>query len=220
MAPSGSKLVFVEIVNGELILEADEILVAAGRLADVSGIGIESAGVVCAEHALKVDHHLRTNVPHILAAGDVCGGYLFTHVASYEGRLAAQNAFTDVPEPFDHRVVPRCTFIDPEVASIGMTEAEARDGGFTFQTHTFGFKDLDRAILHGDARGLVKLIVDSLDGQLLGAHLIGPDASSIIAELAICMKHHLPISAIADTMHAYPSFPEAVESAALSAARE
>jgi dihydrolipoamide dehydrogenase len=126
------------------------------------------------------------------------------------------NAFTDCPHPFDHRVVPRCTYIDPEVASIGITEAEARDLGYSVNTHSFEFANLDRAILHGDARGLVKLVVDLLDGQILGAHLIGPDASSIIAELAICMKHHLPISAIAETMHAYPSFPEAVEAAALS----
>ena len=106
--------------------------------------------------------------------------------------------------------------LDPEVASIGLTEAEARDRGYTIHTHSFEFADLDRAVLHGDARGLVKLVTDMLDGQILGAHLIGPDSSSIIAELAICMKHHLPITAIAETMHAYPSFPEAVEAAALS----
>jgi len=216
MATNGAKRVRVHTADGETDVECDQILVATGRLADVSGLGLDSAGVNFSDRSLEVDHYLRTSVPHILGAGDVCGGYLFTHVASYEGRLAAINAFTDSPEPFDHRVVPRCTFIDPEVASIGLTETEARDHGYAVHTHSFGLQDLDRAILHGDARGLVKLIVDVLDGQILGAHLIGPDASSIIAELAICMKHHLPISAIADTMHAYPSFPEAVEAAALS----
>ncbi len=215
MTESGSKRVHVTTENGSVAIECDQILVATGRLGDVSGLGIEAAGVRCKGRSLEVDHYLRTNVPHILGAGDVCGGYLFTHVASYEGRLAALNAFTDSPEPFDHRVVPRCTFIDPEVASIGLTETEARDRGLDVNIHSFGFENLDRAILHGDARGVVKLIVDPLDGQIIGAHLIGPDASSIIAELAICMKHHLPISAIADTMHAYPSFPEAVEAAAM-----
>ena len=166
---------------------------------------------------VKTDHYLRTSVPHIWAAGDITGGYLFTHVASYEGKLVAMNAFSQKPEPFDHRVVPRCTYIDPEVASIGCTEREARERGLDVETRTFHFADLDRAILYGEPRGMVKLVLDELDGQILGAHLIGPDASSIIAELALCMKHHLPVTAIADTMHAYPSFPEAIEAAALSA---
>ncbi len=114
-------------------------------------------------------------------------------------------------------MVPRCTFIDPEVASIGLTEQEAQAQGLRAVTQSFSFTDLDRAIIQGEARGLVKLVVDELDGQILGAHMVGPDASSILAELAVCMKNHLPISAIADTMHAYPSFPEAVEAAALAA---
>lgn len=195
----------------------DEILVATGRSAAVGSLCIEAAGLEMNGRYLKADYHLQTNVPHIWAAGDVSGGYLFTHVASYEGRLVAMNAFTDKPEPFDHRVVPRCTYIDPEVASIGLTEKEAEAAGAKAVVHSFSFADLDRAIIHGEPRGLVKLVVDELDGQILGAHLIGPDASSILAELAICMKQHLPVTAIAETMHAYPSFPEAVEAAALSA---
>lgn len=209
----------VRVRHGETTEEivCDEILVATGRRGAVEGLNIEATGARFDGRCVQVDHYLRTTVPHILAAGDVSGGYLFTHVASYEGKLAAMNAFTDKPEPFDHRVVPRCTYIDPEVASIGLTEQEARKQGKQVVTQSFSFADLDRAIIHGEAHGLVKLVVDELDGQILGAHLTGPDASSILAELAVCMKNHLPISAIADTMHAYPSFPEAVEAAALSA---
>jgi len=208
----------VEIQTGEAIetVDCDEILVATGRRSALNGLNIEASGAAFDARCIKVDHYLRTTVPHIWAAGDIVGGYLFTHVASYEGKLAALNAFAHTPEPFDHRVVPRCTYLDPEVASIGLTATEARKNGTSVVTHTFSFENLDRAILHGEAHGLVKLVVDELDGQILGGHLTGPDASSIIAELAICMKHHLPISAIADTMHAYPSFPEAVEAAALS----
>jgi len=215
--PGGSRR--VQVRRGETIeaIECDEILVATGRRAAIEGLNIEAAGVDFEARCIQVDHYLHTNVPHILAAGDVAGGYLFTHVASSEGRLAALNAFTDKPEPFDHRVVPRCTFINPEVASIGLTEQEAAEQGMRAVTQSFSFADLDRAIIQGEARGLVKLVVDELDGQILGAHLVGPDASSILAELAVCMKNHLPISAIADTMHAYPSFPEAVEAAALAA---
>jgi pyruvate/2-oxoglutarate dehydrogenase complex dihydrolipoamide dehydrogenase (E3) component len=198
-------------------LICDEILVATGREAAVEGLNVEAAGIESERRCVHTDHYLRTNVPHIWAAGDIAGGYLFTHVASYEGKLVAMNAFADKPEPFDHRVVPRCTYIDPEVASIGLTEQEARAGGRRVTTCSFSMANLDRAIIHNDARGLVKLVLDELDGQILGGHLIGPDASSIIAEIAICMKHHLPVSAIADTIHAYPSFPEAVEAAALHA---
>jgi len=215
--PEGAKQVRVRTASGAEELVCDEILVATGRKAALEGLNIEAAGIQYEPRCVLVDHYLRTNVPHIWAAGDISGGYLFTHVASYEGKLAAMNAFTDKPEPFDHRVVPRCTFVDPEVASIGITDAEAKAKGIRAVTHTFSFAHLDRAILHGEPRGLVKLVVDELDGQILGGHLSGPDASSVIAELAICMKHHLPVSAIADTMHAYPSFPEAVEAAALSA---
>ena len=213
----GAKRVHFE-QNGEVKeIDCDEILVATGRDAALEGLNIEAAGVSYEKRCVHVDKHLRTNVPHILAAGDIAGGYLFTHVASYEGRLVAMNAFTDQPEPFDHRVVPRCTYIDPEVASIGLTEKEAEARGADVSVYDFSFADLDRAVIYGDPRGMVKIVADALNGLILGAHVIGPDASSVIAELAICMRHNLPVRAIADTMHAYPSFPEAIEAAALSA---
>ena len=211
------KRVFVRHGGETISFDCDEILVAAGRRIAPDTLNLDAAGIAYEEKRVVTDRFLRTSVPHIWAAGDVCGGYLFTHVASYEGKLAALNAFTDQPEPFDHRVVPRCTFIDPEVGSIGLTEQKARELGLGVHIQSFSFADLDRAIIHGEPHGMVKLIVDDLDGQILGAHLIGPDASSVLAELAVCMKNHLPISAIADTMHAYPSFPEVVEAAALSA---
>jgi pyruvate/2-oxoglutarate dehydrogenase complex dihydrolipoamide dehydrogenase (E3) component len=213
----GPKRLHVRQKEQTHILNCDEILVATGRNAAVAGLNVEAAGIAFDQKRVQVDRYLRTSVPHIWAAGDISGGYLFTHVASYEGKLAAMNAFTDKPESFDHRVVPRATYVDPEVASIGLTEREAQEQGAQIVVQSFSFADLDRAILHGEPRGLVKLIVDALDGQILGAHLTGPDASSVLAELAVCMKNHLPVSAIADTMHAYPSFPEAVEAAALSA---
>lgn len=217
----------VEVVNGEkrltvlaegmpLTLACDEILVAIGRQVDFDALNIGAAEIAHDERRLTVDNYLRTNQPHILAAGDVCSQYLFTHVASYEGKLAAENTIVERPKPFDHRVVPRCTYLDPEVASIGMTAEEARKINPCVVVHSFSFADLDRAILHGEPRGLIKLVVDELSGLILGAHLIGHEASSILSEIAVCMRNHIPISGIAETMHAYPSFPEAVESAALS----
>lgn len=203
----------------ERTFEAEEILVATGRAAATGDLDLEAAGVGYTQRTVTVDPCLRTNQRHIWAAGDVGGGYLFTHVASYEGKIAAENAFADEPQPVDLRVVPRITFVDPEVASVGLTEQQARDTGRDVAVHHFSFENLDRAILHNDARGMVKLVSDLASDELIGAHIIGPQASSILAEVTLAMKHRLPISAIAETMHAYPSFPEAVEAAALDTPR-
>ena len=121
-----------------------------------------------------------------------------------------------VPQPYDTRVIPRATFIDPEVASIGLTESIATRAGIAVTVQRFLFSHLDRAILHGEPKGLVKLVVDSKNGEVIGGHIVGPQASSLIAEIALAMKHRLTVSDIAETMHAYPSFPEAIEAAALS----
>lgn len=213
---AGEKRITVSKSGLASTVACDEILVAIGRQADFDALQIGAAEIEHDERRITVDPHLRTNQPHIWAAGDVCSCYQFTHVAAYEGKLAATNAYADRPRPFDHRVVPRCTYLDPEVASIGLTESEARDAKFTPRVVSSSFADLDRAVLHGDERGVIKLVVDEMSGLILGAHLIGQHASSILAEIAVCMQNHVPVSAIADTMHAYPSFPEVVESAALS----
>jgi pyruvate/2-oxoglutarate dehydrogenase complex dihydrolipoamide dehydrogenase (E3) component len=211
------KRVTVQTANGSEEIACDEILVATGRRAAVEGLNIEATGLTLKNGYLSVDSTLRTEVPHILAPGDVSGGYLFTHVASYEGRIAALNAFNSIPETTDYSVIPRCTFLDPEIASVGQTESEALAARGRIAVYTSAFADLDRAILHGDPRGMVKIIADPQTGSILGAHILGPMASSLLGEVALAMKHNLPVRAIADTMHAYPSFPEAIESAALSA---
>jgi len=215
-ANGGVKSLHVRVGEMEETLEADEILVATGRAAAVGDLDLESAGVQYTQKAIEVDEFLRTSQPHVLVAGDASGGYLFTHVASYEGRLAAENAFADDPTSYNPRVVPRATFVDPEVASIGYTPTAAIEAGIEIAVQTFSFSDMDRAILHGDARGIVKLVLDATTKEVIGGHIVGPQASSLIAEVAIAMKHHMNVSAIADTMHAYPSFPEAIEAAALS----
>lgn len=213
---AGGKSLLVRVGEMEETLEADEILVATGRAAAVGDLDLDSAGVRHSQKAIGADEFLRTNQPHILVAGDAAGGYLFTHVASYEGKLAAENAFADEPQPYNPRVVPRATFVDPEVASIGCTPSEAVQSGIEIVTQSFSFSDLDRAILHGDPRGIVKLVLKAKTKEIIGGHIVGPQASALIAEIALAMSHRLPVSAIADTMHAYPSFPEAIEAAALA----
>lgn len=215
----GEKRVLVEQHGKTILLEAEEILVAAGRDAATRGLQLEVAGVEATRRAIRVDEYLRASQPHIWAAGDVNGGLLFTHVASYEGKMAALNAFRDDPQPANTKAVPRATYIDPEVASIGMTEVQVREAGIEADIYAFSLEDLDRAILHGEPHGLVKLVAERKTGQILGAHMIGPQADSLLAEIALAMQNRLPLSAIADTMHAYPTFPEAVEAAALAIPR-
>lgn len=212
----GKKRMVVENTGGEEVLEADEILVATGRDAAINGLGLEEAGVEYSRRAIRTDAFLRTSQPHILAAGDAAGGYLFTHVASFEGRLAAENAFAETPVAHNSRVIPRATFIDPEIASAGMTEAAAIAAGMEPLVYRASFADQDRPIIYGDSRGLVKLVADRSSQEILGGHIIGPHASSIIQEIVLAMQRRLPVSAIAETMHAYPTFPEVIESAALS----
>lgn len=215
-ASHGSKTLTVQVAGDCLTLSAEEILVAAGRAACTGDLNLEAAGVKYSQRAIATDEFLRTNQPHIWVAGDAAGGYLFTHVASFEGKLVADNAFGDSPTAYNPRVVPRATFVDPEVASVGYTESAALEAGKEVTVRSFSFADLDRAILSGDARGIVKLVIEAGTNQILGAHIVGPQASSVIAEVVLAMQHHLPVTAIAETMHAYPSFPEAVEAAALA----
>ncbi len=215
----GGKAVEVEIGEARERLHVDEILVATGRAAATGDLNLDAAGVQYERRCIHTDEFLRTNRPDVWVAGDAAGGYLFTHVASYEGRLVAENAFTDHPTAYNPRVVPRATFVDPEVASIGLTETAALEAELEVKTQSFSFTNLDRAILQGDARGLAKLVIDSRTNELVGAHIVGHNAASMIAEVALVMQHRLPVSAIADTMHAYPTFPEAVEAAALATPR-
>jgi pyruvate/2-oxoglutarate dehydrogenase complex dihydrolipoamide dehydrogenase (E3) component len=212
----GEKRVMVKQREKTILLEAEEILVAVGRAAATGGLQLEAAGVEATPRAIHADSFLRTSQPHIWAAGDVNGGLLFTHVASYEGKIAALNAFSQQQQSARTKAVPRATYIDPEVASIGLTEAQAREAGIEADIYASSFENLDRAILHGEPRGLVKLVVERRSEQILGAHMIGPQADSLLAEIALAMQNRLPLSAIADTMHAYPTFPEAVEAAALA----
>lgn len=211
----GEKKLLIRYQGADHSLTCDTILVAAGRRPAVKRLNLEAAGLTIERNILPVDPYLKTRVEHIWAAGDITGSPLFTHVASYAGNRMALNAFTDSQQPADYRFTPRCTYLDPEIASIGLTQIEAELAGFDIVVSNYLLTNLDRAILHNDTRGVVKLIMDARDGQILGAHIAGPYASSLLPEVEICMKYGLPVQAIAGIMHAFPSFPEAVEAAAL-----
>ncbi len=205
-------------------IRCDAILVAAGRKSNVGGLNLAGAGVHCEEGGrLKTNSHLQTNVPHVWAAGDVTSEYKFTHVASYEGAIAASNAVSALRGeepccPADYRVIPRVTYTDPEVASVGLTPALARlsHANEALDIARFPFDQLDKAVIMGETLGFVQIVSLQSDGTILGGQIVGTYAGALINEVCLAMRARMPVSEIALTMHAYPTFPEAVEAAALS----
>lgn len=190
---------------------AEQVLIATGRRPNVAGLGLDAAGVAFSERGVEVDATLQTSVPTIWAVGDVTGIYPFTHAADYQARIAERNMFADgVFQRADYRVMPWTTFTDPELARVGLTEAEAIAGGYPVVTATVEFNGLSRAIASDQRAGCVKLVVDRATHQILGGHILGAHAGELIAEVALAMRHRLPIPAISETIHSYPTMSEAV----------
>ena len=194
-------------------LVVDEILMAVGRSPSLDSLNLEAAGVQTGKKGISVDATLRTNVPHIWAAGDVTGGLQFTHVASEQGKLVAHNAFAKEPEPFDGRVIPWITFTDPPLAHVGKTEDELREEGVEYRVAKAPFGENERAITLGETEGLVKLLVDP-KGMILGGHILGARADELLATITFAMHANVPISQLASTIMAYPTMAEALRLAA------
>lgn len=221
----GGEKVLTLLGTGEELV-CDALLVSAGRKSNVGGLNLGAAGVRCDEGTrLKTNAHMRTNVEHIWAAGDVTTELKFTHVVSYEGAVAALNAVAALRGqtlacPADYRVIPRVTYTDPEVASVGLTPALARasHGEDAVEIARFPFDQLDRAIIVGETLGFVQIVSLKDDGTILGAQIVGAQAGGLINEVCLAMRARLPVAEIALTMHAYPTFPEAVEAAAYETA--
>nr|MDQ2688123.1 NAD(P)/FAD-dependent oxidoreductase [Armatimonadota bacterium] len=220
----GEKVLTLKDTGEEIV--GDALLVSAGRKSNVGGLNLDAVGVYCEPGArLKTNHHMQTNVPHVWAAGDVTTELKFTHVVSYEGAVAALNAVAALRgQPLgcaaDYRVIPRVTYTDPEVASVGLTPALARVsyGEDALDIARFPFEHLDRAIIAGETLGFVQLVSLKSDGTILGAQIVGAQAGNLINEVCLAMRARLPVAEIALTMHAYPTFPEAVEAAAYETA--
>jgi pyruvate/2-oxoglutarate dehydrogenase complex dihydrolipoamide dehydrogenase (E3) component len=194
-------------------VEVDEILVAVGRKLDGGPLGLDSAGIDWSPRGIKVDSQLRTSQPWAYAAGDSVGGPLFTHVASEMGAVAARNALQGGSEEVDLRVLPRVTFTDPEVASVGMTEAQARDSGHQVRVGFAPLADAEKAQIDGLIHGHVKVVADSASGQMLGCHIVAETAGDMIHEAVAIMAGRVPVGTVARTMHAYPTLSELVRSA-------
>ncbi len=193
-------------------LEADEIVVATGRRPNTRGLRLEEAGIeVGARGEIVVDAHLETTRPGVFAAGDVTGEPAFVYVAAYAGALAAANALGEVPERYDVSVVPRVTFTDPAVASVGLTEEEARRRGLPVMVTELPMAYVPRAIAARDTRGLVKLVADRETRHLLGAHILAPEAGDILQEAVLAIRYRIPVDEIARMLHPYLTQAEALK---------
>lgn len=188
-------------------LSAQMVLVAAGRLPNIEGIGLENLGID-PQGPLRVNARMETGTPGIYAAGDVVGGWLLAHVAFAEGIVAAENA-AGMESFMNYRVVPRCIFSTPEYAAVGLTEEDAQRR-FDAKSVSFPLKSLGMAQAMGDWEGQVKLTVEKQTGQILGGHVIGEHAADLVAEISLAMRNNVPVQGIVDTIHTHPSLSEAI----------
>lgn len=186
----------------------DEVLLAAGKSPNVD-LGLENAGVEYSKRGIEVERTMQTNVPHIYAAGDVTGMYMFTHTASYQSRIAGLNMFSALKHMADYRAVPRCVYISPEFASVGRSEDELRAAKTKYQVAAVPIDIIGRSNVTQQDTGFVKILADK-KGVILGASIVAPRAGEMIHELALAIQWKMKASKIDYTIHAYPTWSQAV----------
>jgi pyruvate/2-oxoglutarate dehydrogenase complex dihydrolipoamide dehydrogenase (E3) component/uncharacterized membrane protein YdjX (TVP38/TMEM64 family) len=202
---------------GELRIDFDEVLLALGRKAHARGFGLEELGVrLEGNGTIEHDELMRTNIPNIYCVGDVAGPYQFTHVAAHQAWYAAVNALFSPFKTFkaDYRVIPRVTFTDPEVATVGLSEREAKEKNIPYELTTYGIDDLDRAIAEEEAHGFVKVLTVPGKDKILGATVVGEHAGDVFIEFVAAMRHGFGLNKILGTIHPYPTLAEANKYAA------
>ena len=209
------KSIIVEHQSKEVRIEFDALICAVGRVARLSGYGLEELGIP-AQRTVETNEYLQTIYPNIYAAGDVAGPYQFTHTASHQAWYAAVNALFGDFKQFktDYSVIPWTTFIDPEVARVGLNEQEAKEQGIAYEVVKYGIDDLDRAIADSEARGFVKVLTVPGRDRILGVTIVGTHAGDLLAEYVLAMKHGLGMKKILGTIHTYPTLSEANKYAA------
>ena len=198
-------------------LDAEQVLMAVGRTAKVTGLGLEAAGVQLDRGFVKVSPRMATSVPGVYAIGDMAGPPLLAHKAMAEGVVAAEAIAGRDPRPVDYANVPSCTYCRPQVASVGLTEAKARENGRDVTVGKFPFTASGKAVALGETEGFVKVVADKATGEILGAHIVGHEATEVIHEFAVGRTLEATLEEIVSTIHAHPTLSEAVLEAALGA---
>ncbi len=214
---AGTNVVVARVEGAEREFRGDAVLLATGRVANIDQLDLPAAGVDIKESGfVQVDEQLQTSQPHIWAIGDVKGGWMFTHVATYDGPIAALNVVKGLGKTVDYRVVPRAIFSDPTLAAVGLTEAEARDQGYDVAVGKVK-ADGARAKAIGDRRGLLKAVVNQANGEILGFHILAPHGDDLLHESVAAMYDRGTIERISKSIHVHPTLSEMVKSAARAA---
>ena len=209
---NGEKQAVIETPDGEQTISFDAMIMAVGREANVKGYGLENLNIQLDERGnIVVDEYLETSMPGVYAVGDVIGGYQFTHVSSHEAWYASVNALFGHLKRFkaDYSVIPWATYTDPQVGRVGLNETDAKAQGIAFEVTKYEIKELDRAIVDGQARGFVKVLTVPGKDKILGATIVGAMAGELMAEFVLAMRHGLGLNKILGTIHAYPTMMEA-----------
>lgn len=215
---SGKKCkVTVKTKKGEETVEADIVLSAVGIIPNTENIGLEEMGVKTEKGRVKVDEYYRTNVEGVYAIGDILEGPALAHVASAEGIVCVEKIAGKNPEPIDYNNIPGCTYTSPEVSSVGLTEAKAKEAGYEVKVGKFPYSASGKASAAGQKDGFVKLIFDAKYGELLGAHMIGGNVTEMIAEMVVAKKLEITGHELIKTIHPHPTMSEAVMEAAAAA---
>ena len=210
----GALSVSVSTHKGDESIEVDKVLVAVGRRPNVENIGLEAAGVRVEKSGIRVDAHCRTNLPTVFAIGDVSGVSQLAHVASMMGEVAVENALGHEAS-YDLKTNPCCVYTDPEIASVGLSEDEAREAGYTVRVGTFPLSANGKALTYGERTGFVKVVGEERYGEVLGLHIFAPHASDLIHEGALALALEATVDEFVATIHGHPTQAEAVREAML-----
>jgi dihydrolipoamide dehydrogenase len=200
----------------ETLFSADKLLVSVGRLPNVGGIGIKNTTIEMERGFIQTNEYYQTNELNIYAIGDVIGGLQLAHVASHEGIIAIEHMAGENPSPLDSTLVSKCVYSRPEVASVGLTEDEAKEKGYRVKTGKFSFRAIGKALVFGESDGFVKLVVEEESNKLLGAHMVGPHVTDMITEAGFARVLNATAMDIAHTIHPHPTLAEAIGEAALA----
>ncbi len=204
--------------KGEKVLEAEQALVAIGFKPNGRGLGLEEVGVKLSERgAVEIDERMATNVPGIWAIGDVTAKLMLAHVGSAMGIICAENIAGVETVTLNYEMMPRAVYCQPQVASFGITEAQAKERGFEVKVGRFPFQPNGKALGLGENVGWVKIITDAKYGEILGAHMLGPEVTELLPELTLAQSMELTTAEIARNVHAHPTLSEALMEAAHSA---
>ena len=215
---SGVRLTLADKEGKEEVLEVERVLSAVGRVPNTEGLGLEAVGVEVTERGgfIKVDELLRTNVEGVYAVGDVAGPPLLAHKASHEGIVCVEHIAGEGHHTVDYSNIPNCTYAHPEVASVGLTEDQALDAGLDFEVGKFPWVGIGRAVAAGDTEGFIKVIRDRKYSEILGAHIVGPHATELIAEFVIGRHLEATVEEMEKAMHPHPTLSEGVAEGALA----